>query len=194
VRLLKMKKKYLAIALATGVALGAGGVAAAFFSAGGSGTGSATVGTPVPFKITVHTKPGVTGPGDPTIITFSVANTHTTPSSVYYGDPYVTERATNPVATIKSVKTSITHTHTVITSRGSPVNGCLSKWFTATASPDFWTMTHVKNLGTSALVAPHTNVRNAVTVHMTNGTTPTNGTNQDACEGTFPTVTLHVGP
>lgn len=188
-----MKKKYLAIALSTGVALGAGGVAAAFLSAGGSGTGTATVGTPIPFKITVHTKPGVTGPGDPTVITFAVANTHTTPSSVYYGKPYITERAIDPVATIKSVKTTSTHTLTVITSKGQPVNGCLSEWFTATASPDFWTATHLTNLGTSALVAPHTNVRNAVTVHMTNGTGPS-GSTQDACEGTFPTVILHVGP
>lgn len=192
-RLPRLKKRYLVIALAAGVALGTGGIAAAYFASSGTGTGTATVGAPIPFKITVHTKPGVTGPGDPTVITFSVANTHTTPTSPYFGKPYVTERATNPLATVVSKKTTVTGTRTVITSKGHAVNGCLSKWFSATASPDFWTATHITNLGTSALVTPHTDVRNAVTVHMTNGTGPT-GSTQDPCEGKFPTVMLHVGP
>jgi hypothetical protein len=183
----KLKRRYLAIALASGVALGTGGVAAAFFSSGGTATGTAAIGTPAPFKIAVHTKTGSVGPGDPTVITFAVANTHTpTPG------PYVVERATDPVATVVSKRTTITGMHTVITSRGRPVNGCLSKWFTATATPDFYTQAHTNNLGTSALVTPHTNVRESVTVTMSNGTGPT-GSNQDACEGKFPTVKLQVG-
>ena len=46
------KKKMAALGLTLGVALGAGGIAAAYLSSTGTGTGSATVGTPKGLEVT----------------------------------------------------------------------------------------------------------------------------------------------
>jgi hypothetical protein len=51
VKLPRFKKKYLAIAATAALVMGAAGIAAAYFGAGGSGTGKGTVGTTVALKI-----------------------------------------------------------------------------------------------------------------------------------------------
>jgi hypothetical protein len=168
------KKQLVAIALASGLVLGAGGIAAAYFSATGTGTATASVARPVPFKVTVHTKSGIVGPGDPTVITFAVANTHPRATGTF------PEAATDPQAHV------VTDTGLVTTS-GHAVAGCKSSWFTATASSMFRSTTGGTTLGTHPLVAYDHNVRDAVTVTMA-----TTGT-QDSCIGVEPAVVLTIG-
>lgn len=155
---------------ATGIAVGAGGIAAAYFSGGGTGTGSATVASPFAFKVAVHTRSGVTGPGDPTVITFAISN-----------EGAFKEVATNPKASMITKSGDITST-------GLKVTGCKSSWFHATATPKFRSTTGSVTLGTHPFVTPHHNVRDAVTVTMS-----TTGT-QDSCAGKTPAVMLTIGP
>lgn len=68
------KKKAVAIGLAFGLAAGAGGIAAAYFTASGSGTGSATVGSPQTLKVTQIGTPGTLYPGGTVTYTFTVTN------------------------------------------------------------------------------------------------------------------------
>lgn len=50
-----MNKKVVAIGLTVGLVLGGAGVAYAYFTSGGSGSGTATVGTAAPFTVTLAT-------------------------------------------------------------------------------------------------------------------------------------------
>jgi hypothetical protein len=175
-RLPRLKKRYLALALASGVILGTGGIAAAYFSGGGTGTGSVHVTSPFGFKVAVHTRSGVTGPGDPTVITFAISNEGSSTPTVSFP-----EVATNPHATIITKGGYVTST-------GSKVTGCKSSWFHASASLYFKSTTGTVTLGTHPLVKVHHNVRDAVTVTMT-----TTGT-QDACAGKTPAIRLTIGP
>jgi hypothetical protein len=170
VRLQRFTKRSLVLIATVGLAMGAGGIAAAYFSGGGSGTGKATVGSPFAFKVAVHTRSGITGPGDPTVITFAISN-----------EGAFKEVATNPVATIITKSGDVTST-------GLRVSGCKSTWFHASASPNFRSTTGTITLGTHPFVTPHHNVRNAVTVTMS-----TTGT-QDSCAGKTPAVMLTIGP
>jgi hypothetical protein len=68
------KKKAVAVGLAFGLAAGAGGIAAAYFTAGGSGTGSAKVGSPQTFSVTQTGTPTTLLPGGHTTYTFKVTN------------------------------------------------------------------------------------------------------------------------
>lgn len=74
-RLRSWKKKLLTIVLASGVALGAGGIAAAYIGATGSGTGSAKVGSAKGFVVALYGGTLTTFiPGTPTHLTFTVQN------------------------------------------------------------------------------------------------------------------------
>lgn len=72
-RLPHFKKKFIAGALAAGLVMGAGGIAAAYFTAGGTGTGSATVGHATRFTVSGGTVTGLL-PGSPKTATFTVFN------------------------------------------------------------------------------------------------------------------------
>lgn len=68
------KKKVVAVGLAFGLAAGAGGIAAAYFTASGSGTGSASVGSPQTLSVTQTGTPTTLYPGGSTTYTFKVTN------------------------------------------------------------------------------------------------------------------------
>lgn len=96
-RLPHLKKKFIAGALAAGLVMGAGGIAAAYLSASGSGTGSASVGSAKTVSVvTITAKNWV--PGTPHVVAFSVTNPNT--FSVTLATP----------ATITSAKVGTCHT------------------------------------------------------------------------------------
>lgn len=70
----KFKKKYVASALAAGLAMGAGGIAAAYFSASGGATKSVTVASPVTFTVSPGVVSGGLYPGGTAHVNFTVTN------------------------------------------------------------------------------------------------------------------------
>jgi hypothetical protein len=114
VRLPKWKKKFLTIVLTTAVALGIGGIAAAYIGASGSGTGSAKVGSAKAFKVALYGGTSTTfTPGSPTHLTFTVQNT------AKYKEH----------ASTVTVKVETTGGN-VIASGTAVVPTCLASWFT----------------------------------------------------------------
>lgn len=75
-RLPRFKKRFIAGAMAAGMVMGAGGIAAAYFTATGTGTGSGSVGTPSPWTVTGGHVTGSLYPGGPAhfVVTASVKN------------------------------------------------------------------------------------------------------------------------
>lgn len=169
------------IVVATGFALGAAGIAAAFLGSTGSAKGTATVIKPGTLTVAIHTYTpptgktlGPTGPGEH--LTFTVANTST--------------RAKLRASTVTAfvVKLTTGPYNGDITTHGVGVKKCLASWFTAKVVS--WRVD-----STGPTLAPpvkstirlHTDIH--VTVLVTMKTAPTN---QGACEGTNPAVTLTV--
>lgn len=68
------KKKMVALGLTFGIALGAGGIAAAYLSASGSGTGTATVGSASELVVTGGSVTTLLPNGVPKTATFVVSN------------------------------------------------------------------------------------------------------------------------
>ena len=75
-RLPRFKKRFIAGAMAAGMVMGAGGIAAAYFTATGTGTGTGTVGTPSPWIVNGGHVTGSLYPGAPAhfVVTASVKN------------------------------------------------------------------------------------------------------------------------
>lgn len=200
-RLPTLKKKVLAIALASGVALGVGGMAAAYLEASGSGTGTATLGTVKTFNVTLYNGTGTTlAPGKPAYLTFSVQNVGTSKERVYTATVNV-ERTGTDVVTSNTVK---------------KVTGCLASWFIANLtrwevdSTGYWysltsgktTYSTSKRVFTGTPKTEHVHTYKLVTatlihlkvLHITvlekMITTP--HTTQGKCEGHLPIVTVTV--
>ncbi len=191
-KLPKFKKKVVVGALAAGLVMGAGGIAAAYFTAGGSGSASATVGNSVPLSVTQTTvyyldatsngsTDGVnalypTGTAQPV---FKIRNLSHAP-----------EQATWSLSDFSIVTSGST---IAATKTGTnPVTGCKAAWFNL--SPN-GTSTGSATLqagapGDTPTPSGSTSAIASVDLNMTNGTTATNGTNQNACEGHTPIVTL----
>ena len=174
-RLPKWKKKFLTIVLTTGVALGAGGIAAAYIGATGSGTGSAKVGSAKDFKVALYGGTSTTfTPGSPTHLTFTVQNIAS----------YKEHAAT---VTVKVETTS----GNVIASGTVVVPTCLASWFVVKVtrwevdSSGIWhtaTTTPVTKTLTPTLV-----IHVTVLEKMLTAPTP-----QTACVGKRPKVKLNV--
>ena len=165
-KLPRFKKKFVAITLASGLVLGAGGIAAAYFTASGTGTGTATVGTPTQFTITQFATFGTLGPGGtPQTLTFRIANTYLTTAHLS------TVTAAVVVAGTGNIETATKVGHT-------PVPGCLASTFSLTLMPT--PVTIVLPPGTTQVVT--------VTVLM-----QTNTSTQIACAGKHPLVEVHAG-
>jgi hypothetical protein len=157
------KKRIAAVALSGAVILGAAGVAAAFFTSTGTGTGQAAVGTASSWGVTAGAETGTLLPGSGTAtIPFTITN-NSTGAQAY-------STVTAAVATDGSGN---------VTSGGTAVPGCLATWFTATAG------TPAPVAGTS--IAASGTGTDTVTVTMSDS-----GTNQDACESVTPDITLSV--
>jgi hypothetical protein len=115
------EKKLIAIGLTLVLALIGGGVAMAWFTSGGSGTGSAVVGSPGPsdFHIIGHVPDGVLLPGDdPQPFVFDVHNTGT-------GSEHV---GTVDIAVAAAPGTGYA------LEDGTPITGCQASWFSVTGS------------------------------------------------------------
>jgi len=139
VRLPKFSKKVMAIGAAAGITLGAAGIAAAYFTTTGTGTGHATVGSATAFTVTSGTYLGTLYPGTTTAtVKFTIKN-------VGKGHQEVT-KATPSVAT----KT----TDIVTNTSGTKVTGCLAGWFA------------VSDGLASANLAPNGTTTDTVTVTM----------------------------
>ena len=154
------------ILVAGGVAaivFGGGGAAFAYFTSSGSGTGSATVGTAGTWGVSQTNTTGTITPGSGTsTLTFSVKNNGT-------GD----QSFATATATVNADSSGN------ITVGGTSVSGCLASWFTASITND---------PGLSTSIAGGASTPVTVSVSMPSNAT----TNQDACQGKSPDVTLAV--
>ncbi len=111
-------RKVAAVALTVGLVVGGGGAAFAYFTSGGTGTGSVTVGStgPTDFAVTQSGTVGDLYPGaDPVPFTVRAQNTGT-------GDEHV-DAITVAVA-------SDPETGYALDSAGDPIDGCQASWFT----------------------------------------------------------------
>lgn len=155
--------RILVVCAVVAIVFGGGGAAFAYFTSTGSGTGSAAVGTAGSWGVSQTNTTGTIFPGSGTsTLTFSVKNNGTGDQS------YAT--ATAAVNADGSGN---------ITVGGTAVTGCLASWFNTSITND-------PGLGTNIAGGASTPV--TVTVTMPSNTT----TNQDACQGKSPDVTLTV--
>lgn len=171
-------KRGIAAVVISGALVAAGaGIAAAFFSASGTASGTTTVGKLTPLTVVSTGSSGTIFPGAPS----------NSPSSAT-----LTFQVSNPTPTHGQTVTTVTATVDVTNTGGSPtygdiltnektftppVSGCLGSWFTVSPS-GIAVGTHLDHGGASK------------TVHVKVGLTTT-GT-QNACESAHPTVTLKV--
>jgi hypothetical protein len=165
VRKIFTTKKRIAIAAVAGAAvLATGGTAFAYFTAGGSGTGSASVGSATNFTITqTGTSDGPLFPGGSENLTFTVTN----PSTNTQSEDLSSVSANVPTDSGGNV----------LTTNNTSAGGCLASWFTATIpSPP----------SADTSLAPGASVTVTVNLAMTNATS-----SQDKCQGiSGPNVTL----
>jgi hypothetical protein len=164
----KLSKKHLA-ALAFVGALAITGVSVAYFT-GGSGTitGSGTVGTSTPWNIA----PG----GTPT---FSGSLTAIYPGAGTEFFPFTVTNKGNGQQSLTNIVPAVSKdANGYIISNGVAVTGCLASWFTATTDP-----------ANAALpdLAPNATYSGTIDLTMQDPVTPTN---QDACKGVTPAVTI----
>ncbi len=163
-KLFTTRRRIAIVVGASAVVLAGGGAAFAYFTASGSGTGSATVGATgtwavSPGQLHWHHLPGLR---DRSVITFNVKNTGT-----------ADQQYSTATAAVNSSGGDITQS-------GSPVSGCLATWFSTSVSSDPGINTNVGGGDT---------VQVQVTVTM-----PTDSTdNQNDCQSATPDVTLTIG-
>lgn len=155
----KVVTKKRALVLGVVAALAVAGIAIAYFTSTGSGTGSATVGSATAFKVTVSAATGgplYPGSGSESLA-YSVKN-----------EGAGAQNVNSTSATVASDEAGD------ITQGGEPVEGCKASWFTATdTSP---APVNLKG-GESA--------SGSVEVTMQDS-----GSNQDACQGASPDITV----
>jgi hypothetical protein len=162
-----MSKKVVAIGLAAGITLGLGGAAFAYFTASGSGSAAASVGT--------------TG-------TWGVVSSGPASGSMYPGQGTSTDGFTitnlgngnQAIASAGGLIATVTAdpANGEVVSGGSDVAGCFATWFVPTVG------TPSVAYGTS--IAPNAMETVSVNVTMTDPA----GVSQDACEGVSPMVSL----
>jgi hypothetical protein len=159
-----MSKKVVAIGLAAGITLGLGGAAFAYFTAAGSGTAAASVGSGAWGIVQDGAASGLMYPGQGTsTVTYTITN-------LSKGNQELA-----PSALTASMYSYINTGD--VESNGSDVAGCLAQWFdpiVGTPSPGY---------GTSIAAGGTVSVN--VTVTMSDP-----GVNQDVCEGVSPVVSL----
>ncbi|MDA8355780.1 MAG: hypothetical protein M0Z95_05690 [Actinomycetota bacterium] len=192
----KSKKAIIATALAAGLAAGASGIAAAYFTSTGTGAGSANVGhsSHVTVAETGHT--GTLYPGGPAeTLTFTVTNN--TPSSVglFAASGKITHATTSSVGPKAYFPTGFVYTATSgalvgptkSTGNNVPTQfGCQTQWFNLGAP----TMkTNVLKPGASTTVTETISMNTGTDASYTKTQTQAD---EDACQNVNPKVTLHV--
>jgi len=161
------KKRIVAGVLSVAILAATAGIAAAYFTAGGTGTGSATVGSSTPWTVSQTGSSG--GPLLPNGATSDVTLTFT-----------VTNGGTS-AQSYNSLASNVDSSSTFITTgpNKTAVTGCLAAWFTATKG--------TPSVAAGTPVAVGGNFTETVVVDM-----PVNGTNQDLCQATTPNINLVV--
>ena len=148
----KFRRKYVAGALAAGLIMGAGGIAAAYFTATATGTGKLQVGSATPFTVTQNGVPAYVYPGTTVTTSFHIVNTGG--GIQHYS---------------AMVAVDVNGTGTIITATtGKAVPGCKASWFTPTVTS-----------GSSGTLNPGASTTLSVSVHMSNGNGT--GSTQYAC-------------
>lgn len=156
------KARIIVTAAVLAVAVALGGIAAAYFTATGSGAGSALVGSPGYFAVSIH--PGPTGsmyPGSgSSIVGFTITNEGSGHQS------------------LNSIGTAVMATgNDAMTSTGSDISGCLATWFAAALDP--------ANPTLPVDLAPNATYTGSVDVTMTDA-----DVDQGACQGAMPGVAI----
>lgn len=156
------KRALMAGAVAT---LAMGGLAFAFFTSTGSGTGSASVGSSTGYTVTVSSDAsGTLYPGFGTeTLTYDIQNTNP---------------GHQAVQTITSAIADDGAGNIVTGATNTPVPGCLASWFHT-----------VRHLG-SGVVLPHDLAHNAHSTGTVDVTMDDANTPQDLCQGKSPNVTV----
>jgi hypothetical protein len=164
VRKLFTTRRRIAVVSATAVAvLGVAGVAFAYFTTTGSGTGQAAVGSAASWSVTAGPPSGTLYPGlGPATINFTVKNTG----------------SGNQAVTAANATLGTDGSGNITQNNGSPVPGCLTTWFTVPS---------VTTTLPTASVAPGSTTTIAVSLQLNDA-----AVSQNACEGTNPDVTLHI--
>jgi hypothetical protein len=158
----KIGKKRGVAALSVIAVLAVTAGAFAYFSSNGSGTGSATVGNPTNFTVTAQAATGSMYPGAGSSSFTYVVNNPGTGA----------ENVTGTTATVASSGGNIVD-------GGSAVSGCSASWFSA-ANTAPTSLPQDLAGGTSS-------TSGTVTVTMSDS-----GTNQDACKGHSPQITINA--
>lgn len=166
-KLFTTRRRIAIVVGASAIVLVGGGAAFAYFTASGSGTGSATVGSTGAWAVSeAGTSGGPIYPGSGSeVITFNVQNTGTGDQQYASASPLVNADGGGNIQTGNS-NTSVT--------------GCSASWFTASVTSD---PSLTKNVAGGATVQVQ------VTVTMPSDS----ANNQDNCEGQSPNVTLTIG-
>jgi len=158
-RLLRKKRVLVGLTVAM---MAVAGVAFAYFSSTGSGTGSATVGTAAAWEVTVAAPTG--GP------LFPGSGTDTL---VYY----VKNNSAGPL-TLNTVTAKLRESGGLVYSGGNPAAGCYASWFTVGNSHGALPYS----------VAGSTYIEGSATVALNEVATE----NQNACQGVAPEVTVEA--
>jgi hypothetical protein len=172
-RTISRTKKIVAVGATLALTLGIAGAAFAYFTANGSGTGTAYVGSPTPWTVAVHLDAGSNGvylyPGTGTeTLDFTILNSGGGPQAL----TSVTAAPTNDGSGW-------------VRSGGSDIGGCYAYWFPVTFNGSLTN----GNSGTpytygQEIAAGHY-VFGSVTVSMTD-----ENYSQDACAGLTPSITV----
>lgn len=204
-RLPRFSKKFVALGAVVGITMGASGIAAAYFSTTGTGTGSTSVGSinttgtftvsagTASFKYKTSTTPAPTG---------LLPSTPGTTNESYGLYTWTVTNKTEAVTHLATVAVSIDKAGTTAeyTSAGTltTMTGCKASWFaigTGTAAPatsntDSTTMTVTL---TGVTLGPHSNATSnnhtgTYTVQLVNATTATQAT----CQADSPAILVHA--
>ena len=155
------KRAVVAMAVVGSLALSVG--AYAYFTAGGSGTGSASVGDPAAFNVTVSSDTtGTLYPGT--------------------GSQTLTYTVTNPIGGPQRLSTAVASLATSgenIISGNDEIAGCKAAWFTADATSNAPLPQELASQGTSS---------GTVLVKMLDATV-----SQDSCKGKAPRIIVNAG-
>jgi hypothetical protein len=181
-KLPRLSKKFVVIGLATGLALGAAGIAAAYVGATGSGSGTGTVGPGKEFKVALYSGTGTTLTiGKPTHLTWTVQNVASYKEHV---------------STV-TVKVAVTGVDIVTTTGTTRVPTCLASWFTVKLTRweiDSTNVWHSLTPLTSTYAPVTATLSHTKVIHVTvlESMTTTLTHTQGACVGKTPKVTLTV--
>jgi hypothetical protein len=161
-KLFTTRRRIAIVGITGAIVLGGGGAAFAYFTASGSGTGQATVGSTGTWLVSQASTTGTIYPGSgSSVITYDVKNNGA-------GDQQYS-----------SATASVNSSGGDITVGGTAVSGCLAIWFAASVTSDPSVNTNVAGGST---------VQDQVTVTMPSDSAD----NQNPCQGKSPDVTLTI--